>query len=255
MNARDALLAPAICDNLRRSRAYRIAAPQRLARRQSVESLKLEQVTLTTREQIKQVAQRLLVLDGYPSMRLADVADQLSVTRANVHYHFGSKQALVEEIIDDYMTSLLHRYELIWTTVETSYADKVRQTIEFNRWRFLQFHDGSLVGSRPWSLLDRMRGDVAHLTESSRAVLSRLARVDGYVTTAVEMAQATGEIGRKVPAESIALQLAVIIRCAGTITQYWGGFEALERIYLGHLALVHDAYPGSGQADAGQIDQ
>jgi TetR/AcrR family transcriptional regulator, transcriptional repressor for nem operon len=214
----------------------------------------LDQANLTTREQIKQVAQRLLVLHGYPSMRLADVADELSVTRANVHYHFGSKQALVAEIIDDYMTSLLRRYELIWTSVETSYADKVRQTIEFNRWRFVQFHEGSLVGSRPWSLLDRMRSDVAHLTDSSRAVLSRLARVDGYVTTAVKMAQATGEIGRKAPAESIAVQLSVIISCAGTITQYWGGFEPLERIYLGHLSLVRDAYPGTGQANVGPLD-
>ena len=208
----------------------------------------MEQANLSTREQIKRVAQRLLVVDGYPSMRLADVADALGVTRANVHYHFGSKQALVEEIIDDYMTSLLQRYEVIWTSVETSYADKVRQTIEFNRWRFVQFHDGSLLGGRPWSLLDRMRGDVAHLTDNSRAVLSRLAQVDGYVTTAVKMAQATGEIGRKAPAESIALQLSVIIGCAGMITQYWNGFEPLERIYLGHLALVHEAYPGTGRA-------
>jgi TetR/AcrR family transcriptional regulator, transcriptional repressor for nem operon len=187
-------------------------------------------------------------------MRLADVADELSVTRANVHYHFGSKQALVAEIIDDYMTNLPRRYEQIWTSVETSYADKIRQTIEFNRWRFVQFHDGSLVGSRPWSLLDRMRSDVAHLTDSSRAVLSRLAQVHGYVTTAVKMAQATGEIWRKAPAESIAIQLSVIISCAGTTTQYWGGFEPLERIYLGHLALVRDAYPGTGQANVGQRD-
>jgi TetR/AcrR family transcriptional repressor of nem operon len=212
----------------------------------------VEQANLTTREQIKQVAQRLLVLDGYPSMRLADVAGALSVTRGNVHYHFGSKQALVAEIIDDYMTSLLQRYELIWTSVETSYADKVMQTIEFNRWRFMQYHDGSLVGSKAWSLLDRMRSDVAHLTDSSRAVLSRLERVDSYVTTAVKMAQATGEIGRNVPAEDIALQLSVIIRCAGTITQYWGGFEPLERIYLGHLSLVRNAYPGTGQANMAQ---
>lgn len=99
-----------------------------------------------------------------------------------------------------------------------------------------------------------MRGDVAHLTDSSRAVLSRLARVDGYVTTAVKMAQATGEVGRTAPAESIARQLSVIISCAGMITQYWGGFEPLERIYLGHLALVRDAYPGTGQANGGQRD-
>lgn len=199
----------------------------------------------STREQIKMVAQRLLVLDGYPSMRLADVADELNVTRANIHYHFGSKQALVAEIISDYMTELLHRYESIWTSVETSYAEKVKETIEFNRWRFMQFHDGSLVGRRPWSLLDRLRGDVVHLTEESREILLRLSRVDSFVTTAVKMAQASGEIGRKVQAESISLQLSVIISCAGTITQYWGGFEPLELAYLGHLALVRDAYPGT----------
>lgn len=165
-------------------------------------------------------------------MRLGDVAKELGITRANVHYHFGSKQQLVEEIVSEYMTALLSRYRAIWLDAPCSFEERVLATIEFNKWRFRQFHDGTLLGNNPWSLIDRMRNDILDLSEETRQILTRLQVIESYIAEAARAAHESGELSTAFPAESIALQFSVVIGCASTITQYRGGFAALEQVYL-----------------------
>ena len=56
------------------------------------------------RERIKQVAAELLIKHGYRGLSFRQISDLLNTTRANLHYHFGSKDGLVEEVLEDMQT-------------------------------------------------------------------------------------------------------------------------------------------------------
>ncbi len=63
------------------------------------------------RDKIKKVATELLIKHGFHGMSFRDVAERCDITTTNIHYHFGSKQQLVEEIVADYVeeTGARHR--------------------------------------------------------------------------------------------------------------------------------------------------
>jgi len=51
------------------------------------------------REEILDAAERLLVADGPAALRVQAVASEVGVTDANVHYHFGSRDALLDAVL------------------------------------------------------------------------------------------------------------------------------------------------------------
>ena len=98
------------------------------------------------RTKIKNAATELLIKHGYRGLRFGDVAAQLGTTRANIHYHFGNKQKLVDEVLDDYVAHTLERFQRIWTDGDASFSDKIRGTAAFNRERYRRFNrDGDGV--------------------------------------------------------------------------------------------------------------
>lgn len=198
------------------------------------------------REQIKQVATELLIRNGYRGLRFNDIAERLEITRANVHYHFGTKIDLAEEVIAEYMERVLKRFEHIWTAPNLNYQNKVLHTIEFNRESFMRFNPSG-SGRNSWSLIDRMRQESELLSEPSRIQLRRIEKVEAFVISAIRQAQSSGEISEDVPLEDISVSISTIIDCACALTQSWGSFERLENCYLAHMRLVLHAY-GVGDA-------
>jgi AcrR family transcriptional regulator len=70
------------------------------------------------REEILDAAERLLVADGPAALRVQAVAREVGVTDANVHYHFGSRDALLQAVVRraarrlrDDVTEVLERWE------------------------------------------------------------------------------------------------------------------------------------------------
>ncbi len=55
-----------------------------------------------TAERALDVAERLVQMRGFNGMSYADVATELGVTKAALHYHFASKSELGEALIDRY---------------------------------------------------------------------------------------------------------------------------------------------------------
>ena len=51
------------------------------------------------RERIIEAANRLFYMKGYNQTSFADVADELGISKGNLHYHFRSKDDLLEAII------------------------------------------------------------------------------------------------------------------------------------------------------------
>jgi len=55
-----------------------------------------------TAQRILDVAERLVQRRGYNGFSYADVADELGITKASLHYHFASKAELGEALIERY---------------------------------------------------------------------------------------------------------------------------------------------------------
>lgn len=196
------------------------------------------------RDRIKAVATDLLIRHGYRGMSFGDIAPVLETTRANIHYHFGNKQKLLEEVLEDYVDNASAHFRRIWTDESRSFEEKVEATIAFNRKRYAQFNTGRTRG-RPWSLIARMRNDNNVIGEYANKVLNRFAReLSTYITEATAAAVRGGEFQADAPVEDIAVLLVSIANSAGPITQDAGNFERLAELYRAFLRTVEAAYAG-----------
>ena len=57
-------------------------------------------MAIDTRERILDVAERLFGERGFPATPLRDITTEAGVNVASVHYHFGSKEALLAEVLE-----------------------------------------------------------------------------------------------------------------------------------------------------------
>jgi AcrR family transcriptional regulator len=196
------------------------------------------------RDRIKAAATELLIRHGYRGMSFGDIAPLLETTRANIHYHFGNKQKLLEEILEDYVDNTLAHFRRIWTDESRSFEDKVEATIAFNRKRYARFNTGRANG-RPWSLIARMRNDNDVIGEYANKALSRFAReLSTYISEATGAAIRRGEFEPDAPVEDIVILLVSIANSAGPITQDAGDFERLAELYRAFLRTAEAAYAG-----------
>lgn len=197
------------------------------------------------RNQIKAVATELLISHGVRGLRFGDIADRLNITRANIHYHFGTKGNLVEEVVADYVEDTLEELGKIWRAPQLSYQDKARRMMEFNRARYSKFNRGSQRG-RPWSLISRMRLEHDQMgPESRKALRAFTVTIEGYIEDAVAMAQKDGDLVATAPAKDLAVQLIAVVDSAGSITMDGGSFDRLERLYTAYLHIIDHAYGGA----------
>jgi TetR/AcrR family transcriptional repressor of nem operon len=194
------------------------------------------------RDKIKAVATELLIRHGYHGLRFADIAQQLDITRANIHYHFGTKNALAKEVLTDYIARTTEKMAGVWCS-DIPYEDKVIATMELNRKQYLLFNKSNDEGGAPWSLISRMRLEADQIDAEGRACMVSFSRaIESYVAFAIAKAQANGEIARNAPVDDIAVQIVSIIESAGPITQDAGSFARLEHLYMAHMRVITHAY-------------
>lgn len=202
------------------------------------------------RDRIKRLAVELLIRHGYHGVSFGDIARTLDTTRANVHYHFGNKLSLVEELLDEYLQETLAAFRAIWTDGSTTFFGKIEATVEYNRRRFLKFNPGNDT-RLPWSLISRMRLDADMLSDKGRNALQGFAdELHTYVISGIQSAKARGELAASAPVEDIALQMVAIVNSAGPITQDAGNFDRLEQLYLAVGRVVIHAYGKRGASAA-----
>lgn len=195
-----------------------------------------------SRTTIKQLAEELLVRHGYRGMGYAEIAARLGITRANIHYHFGSKAALIEEVLVDYVERTLAALRELWSAPEQSLETKLAAMLVFSRTRYDRFNaPGDPV--RPWSLISRLRQDQDLLTEHGRASLAHFSTaIRAVFADALGEAAKRGEIRGNVDAATTLL--VAIADSAAPITIAEGGFASLEAAYAALARLI--ASPGSG---------
>lgn len=195
------------------------------------------------REKIKATATGLFICHGYRGVSFGDIASELGITRANIHYHFGNKQKLLEEVLEDYVNGTLARMAGIWRDDTRTFSQKVEGIHAFNRERYTKFNRGPGPGGKHWSLITRMRNDSDVIGEKARSTLQRFARVlSSDIEAGVRSAMQRSEIKSTAPVTEIVVQAVSIVNAAGTITQDAGNFDRLDILYPSFLRTVQAAY-------------
>ena len=200
------------------------------------------EITPLMRVQVKNLARDLLIQNGLRGVSFGDIAKTLGTTRANIHYHFGSKQRLVEEVLEDYVDETLSGMHAVLMRDDSTLIEKIEATLEISRRRHAKYNSGGKSG-RPWSLIARMRQDSEALTPKGRTALKRFATgLEKSIAAAVRRSKERGEFNQSMPAEDVALQLMSIANSAGPITQDAGNFDRLEQLYRAFSRIIQHAY-------------
>ena len=148
------------------------------------------------RSRIKEVATEMLIRHGYLGLRFQQIADALEITRGNVHYHFGNKRSIADEVIADYIAETLSVFQKIWLDPDISLGEKINGTMLSNRRRYLRFNPtGKTVHA--WSLIARMRLERDILSAPAKKTLNNfVAQLDELMTGGVRLAIRTGNCAR-----------------------------------------------------------
>lgn len=196
---------------------------------------------LSMREKIKAAATDLLIMHGCNGLRFQQIADMLSCTRGNIHYHYRHKHLLVEEVTIEYCQRTIGHFDQIWRT-DCSLSEKIRQCMQFNQRRYLQRNPQGNT-NYPWSLIARMRLERDIITPAAReAVASYSKALQRCVIDGMRRSIDSGELRPDTPVELVSLPLIELANSADPITRDAGQFDRLRLMYEAFDRLIHDAY-------------
>jgi len=168
---------------------------------------------------------------GYDGFSFGDIAAELGITRANIHYHFGSKRQLMARLIDGFVDDALTRIARHWTTPGDGFADRLRAQCRDLLAFYSHFNPNS--GQRNvWSPISRLRLDLPVLGDLAVTALDRVNRAyDSCLRSAITDAIAAGELKTGADLEDIVRLLRTTIMSCGPITQDHGSFAEVERLF------------------------
>lgn len=71
------------------------------------------EVNSERRKLILDIAARLFARGGYSATTVRDIADEAGILSGSLYHHFASKEAIIREILEDYLEGLLANYDEI----------------------------------------------------------------------------------------------------------------------------------------------
>lgn len=197
------------------------------------------------RDRIKGAAVDLITRRGYHAVTFREIAEAVSTTRANLHYHFGSKDKLIEEVLADYASATVDFYRTTFTAPKMTLREKMNKVLALLRERYDRFNPDGLT-SDPWSLSARLRSDWEALSPDMKAIMRKFtAENDVSIRVGVALAVSAGELRPDTPQEGVSLLLANNILYAANITRDLQSFDYLVRLWDATLDAIEGAY-GSG---------
>lgn len=178
--------------------------------------------------QIKKAARDLFIQRGINEVSYGDIAEVVNTTRANLHYHFGNKQALVEEVFQETFDAVEAQFKEIWVTPGLSLDERIALTAEDCRQRFYEFNDNDR-GRCPWSLSARARYENLQISEEAQRGISQMSRqFEEYLAHAVKLAIGNGELRADTPVRNVVMLLTPLWYYGSLLTQHSGLKKLLD---------------------------
>ncbi len=194
------------------------------------------------RNRIKAVTTEMLIRRGLHGTSHRLIAERLGITTTSIHYHFGTKQGLIDEVVADYVEEAIAQQTAMWSAPAETLADKLRAVVEYNHRRYKKYNRGRLTG-RTWSLIGRLRLEGDALSPKARgSLLSFPAAVHKAISIAVRQAWERGELKPDAPLDDLSFLLVNIVNSSSTFVQDAGNFEGLEHFFDAFARVMLAAY-------------
>jgi TetR/AcrR family transcriptional repressor of nem operon len=182
-----------------------------------------------TASRILEVAQRLVQTRGFNGFSYADVAAELGVTKAGLHYHFASKAELGEALVERYSSRFFDHL----AEVEAAGAGAVE--------KLQAYADlyAEVLRDRRMCLCGMLAAEYQTLPESMRSkVLAFLERNERWLTTVLEEGRADGSFTFDGSARETAQMIVAALEGAMLVSRPYGDddrFGATARHLLAGL--------------------
>ena len=79
---------------------------------------------VTKKDQILDTSLQLFMKKGFDATSISDILSQLDIARGTLYYHFESKEAIMDAIIERLLNQVLERIEKLMTNDSLSQAEK-----------------------------------------------------------------------------------------------------------------------------------
>lgn len=191
--------------------------------------------------QIKKAARDLFIQRGISDVSYGDIAEVVHTTRANLHYHFGNKQALVAAVFEETFDSVEDQFRAIWTEPGTTLDERIALTAEDCSRRFYEFNDNER-GRCPWSLSARVRHENHLLSAGIQKGISNMSRhFEEYLAHGVKLAIGNGELRPDTPVRNVVMLITPLWYYGSLLTQHSGLKKLLDH-YTAVRETIRAAY-------------
>ena len=183
-----------------------------------------------TAEQILETARELVQTRGYNAFSYADIAAEIGIRTASIHYHFPSKSDLGRELVARYRDG----FRRIFREIDAQTADPLRK-LELYAQAYLQV----LQDRSRMCLAGMLAADISTLAPPIREeVRGFFADGEEWLARVLAEGRAQGKLRFEGPPEAEAQLLVAGLEGAMLVARSYGDasrFEAMTRQMLGRL--------------------
>jgi TetR/AcrR family transcriptional regulator, transcriptional repressor for nem operon len=187
-------------------------------------------VPTETAQRILDIAERLVQTQGFNGFSYADIAAELHVTKASLHYHFATKAELGTELIARYHASFQRALDAI-AAEEPDARRRLR--------RYADLYSGVLRKDR-MCLCGMLASELGTLPRRMREAVTRFFDAnEAWLTEVLERGRRERSLRFRGPAAELARTLVASLEGAMLVARSYGDvsrFEASAERLLGQLA-------------------
>ena len=180
------------------------------------------------RDRIKGRAIELFTRRGFNGVTFIDIGRDLGIPHSLIHYHFGSKSALAEEVLRDFSDAGMTELAEIWEAPDKSLLEKFTAGRDRLYQRFIQFNPDGVIAHAP-GLVSRFSLEFEAITPAMQELVKAThERTDRIILNALEIAVARNELVQGCPKDLLMLQIGSAFFVPGPTAHYGWSFERLD---------------------------
>lgn len=181
------------------------------------------------KEEILSLAEKQMKIGGYESLSFREIAEELSISKANVHHHFKNKEALAIEVANHYASEHLQQMDEVAIALAPDYIQFLN-AVSDNFWKeAFEFDNCALCVC-------------AQLTREASIPKNLLDVAQGHFVKVIELFQKHAQISidagilrSDLSAHSIALQTGIIFNGVMSVAQGMPSVEIAHKLLDGQM--------------------
>lgn len=175
-----------------------------------------------TQQDIIDTATVLMMHSGYNAFSYADIAEQIGIRKASIHYHFPGKSDLARSVVERYRTDARLGVEMVIDTTPSPLKQLER---------YISFYDQEFQGRPRMCLCALLAAEMLTLPEDVRAEVQLFYHEqESLLARILQAGRAAGELYFAEPPELAAQLLLAALEGAMLAARAYGSIDRLRML-------------------------